>query len=255
MTAIQNIATLEKASLAEDVGQHSIPRSVALHLLPGILIGTVFFLLAPIVQGSGLPPVWALGIADLVVLVPFVFGLLYYEGYKRNGRLSLDGVVLYREPMPWWQYLIFVPLLLATAALIPLLAPVSKALFQELFSWWPAMYNLSPDPSVYSRSTLIATLLFQFLTIAIIAPITEEIYFRGYLLPRLSRFGFWAAPIHAILFALFHVWTPWLVIARAAALIPFTLIVQRKRNIYIAIIMHIIINVLDLTAGLILLLR
>jgi membrane protease YdiL (CAAX protease family) len=255
MTAIQNIATLEKASLAEDVGQHSIPRSVALHLLPGILIGTVFFLLAPIVQRRGLPPVWAHGLADLVVLVPFVFGLLYYEGYKRNGRLSLAGVVLYREPMPWWQYLIFVPLLLATAALIPLLAPVSKALFQELFSWWPAMYNLSPDLSVYSRSTLIATLLFQFLTIAMIIPITEEIYFRGYLLPRLSRFGLWAAPIHTILFALFHVWTPWLAVARMVALIPFTLIVQRKRNIYIAIIMHIIINVVDLTAGIMLLLR
>ena len=235
--------------------QHPLALSVLLHLLPGILIGTLFFLLAPIAQGGGLPPVWAHGIADLVVLVPFVFGLLYYEGYKRNGRLSLDGVVLYREPIPWWQYLIYVPLLLASSALILLLAPVSNTLFQELFAWWPAMYNLSPDLSVYSRSTLIATLIFQFLTIAIFAPITEEIYFRGYLLPRLSRFGFWAAPIHAILFALFHVWTPWLVVARAVGLIPFTMIVQRKRNIYIAIIMHMIINVLDLTAGVMLLLE
>jgi membrane protease YdiL (CAAX protease family) len=254
MTVTPNIATLEKTSLTEDLQSHSLPKSVVLHLLPGILIGAVFFLLAPIARLRGLPPVWAHGIADLVVLVPLVFGLLYYEGYKRNSRLSLDGVVLYREPIPWWQYLIYVPLLLAAGALIPLLAPVSNAIFQGLFSWWPAMYNLAPDLSVYSRSTLIATLLFQFLTIAMIAPITEEIYFRGYLLPRLSRFGFWAAPIHAILFALFHVWTPWLFVARTVALIPFTLIVQRKRNIYMAIIMHMIINVLDLTAGVVLLL-
>jgi membrane protease YdiL (CAAX protease family) len=225
-----------------------------LHLLPGILIGAIFFLLAPIAQRNGLPPVWAHGIADLVVLVPFVFGLLYYEGYKKNGRLSLEGVVLYREPIPWWQYLIFVPLLLAAGALIPLLEPVSNTIFQELFSWWPAMYNLLPDLSLYSRSILVSTLIFQFLVIAIIAPITEEIYFRGYLLPRLSRFGFWAAPIHAALFALFHVWTPWLAVARAVGLIPFTLIVQWKRNIYIAIIMHIIINLLDLTTGVMLLL-
>ncbi len=234
--------------------QHPLPLSIVLHLLPGILIGATFFLLAPIAQRNGLPPVWAHGIADLVILVPFAFGLLYYEGYKKNGRLSLDGVVLYREPIPWWQYLIFVPLLLAAGALIPLLAPVSNTIFQELFSWWPAMYNLSPDWSSYSRSILVATLIFQFLIIAIIAPITEEIYFRGYLLPRLSRFGFWAAPIHAILFALFHVWTPWLAVARVVGLIPFTLIVQRKRNIYIAIIMHIIINVLDLPTGVMLLL-
>src|SRR5512145_2163038 len=92
MTATHNIATLEKTSLTDDAEPHSIPKSVALHLLPGILIGTVFFLLAPLAQRSGLPPVWAHGIADLVVLVPFVFGLLYYQGYKRNGRLSLDGV-------------------------------------------------------------------------------------------------------------------------------------------------------------------
>lgn len=234
--------------------QHPLSLSIVLHLLPGILIGAIFFLLAPIVQRNGLPSIWAHGIADLVTLVPFVFGLLYYEGYKKNGRLSLDGVVLYREPIPWWQYLIFVPLLLAAGALIPLLEPVSNKIFQELFSWWPAVYNLLPDLSLYSRSTLVSTLIFQFVVIAIIAPITEEIYFRGYLLPRLSRFGFWAAPIHAILFALFHVWTPWLAVARVVGLIPFTLIVQRKRNIYIAIIMHIIINMLDLTTGVMLLL-
>ena len=234
--------------------QHPLPLSIVLHLLPGILIGATFFLLAPIVQRNGLPPIWAHGIADLVTLVPFVFGLLYYEGYKKNGWLSLDGVVLYREPIPLWQYLIFVPLLLVAGALIPLLEPVSNTIFQELFYWWPAMYNLLPDLSLYSRSTLVATLIFQFLVIAIIAPITEEIYFRGYLLPRLSHFGFWAAPIHATLFALFHVWTPWLAVARAVGLIPFTLIVQRKRNIYIAIIMHIIINTLDLTTGVMLLL-
>ncbi|HMD80247.1 MAG TPA: CPBP family intramembrane glutamic endopeptidase [Anaerolineales bacterium] len=234
--------------------QHPLSLSIVLHLLPGILIGAIFFLLAPIAQRNGLPPVWAHGIADLVVLVPFVFGLLYYEGYKKNGRLSLEGVVLYREPIPWWQYLIFVPLLLAAGALIPLLEPVSNTIFQELFSWWPAMYNLLPDLSLYSRPILVSTLIFQFLVIAIIAPITEEIYFRGYLLPRLSRFGFWAAPIHAALFALFHVWTPWLAVARAVGLIPFTLIVQWKRNIYIAIIMHIIINLLDLTTGVMLLL-
>ena len=234
--------------------QHSLPRSIVLHLLPGILTGAAFFLLAPIAQRNGLPSVWAHGIADLLVLLPLIYGLLLYEGYKRNGRWSLEGIVLYRERISGWQYPVFVFLLLLTGALIPLLAPVSNAIYQGLFSWWPAMYNLSPDLSVYSRSTLIATLIFQFLTIALIVPITEEIYFRGYLLPRLSRFGFWAAPIHAILFALFHVWTPWLVVARVVGLIPFTLIVQRKRNIYIAIIMHIIINVMDLPAGVMLLL-
>src|SRR5687768_263743 len=82
--------------------QHSLPRSIALHLLPGILIGVAFFLIAPITQRNGLPALWALGIADLLVFLPFIYGLLFYESYKRNGRLSLNGVVLYRERIPWW---------------------------------------------------------------------------------------------------------------------------------------------------------
>lgn len=38
----------------------------------------------------------------------------------------------------------------------------------------------------------------------------------------------WLLAMHAILFALFHVWPPWLAVARAVALIPFTLIVQQN---------------------------
>src|SRR5688572_20665613 len=97
------------ATLMVNPEQHSLPRSIALHLLPGILTGAAFFLIAPITQRNGLPSLWAVGIADLLVILPFIYGLLFYEGYKRNGRLSLDGVVLYRERIPWWQCLVFVP--------------------------------------------------------------------------------------------------------------------------------------------------
>lgn len=62
-----------------------------LHLLPGILIAVVFFASAPLAQQWRLPPFMAQCFADLVVLVPGGLGYLYYQGYRRNGRLSLDG--------------------------------------------------------------------------------------------------------------------------------------------------------------------
>jgi len=234
--------------------QHSLPRSIALHLLPGILTGTAFFLLAPIAQRSGLPSLLAHGFADLFVILPFIYGVLFYEGYKMNGRLSLDGVVLYRERIPWWQYLVFVSVVIASAGIVPLLAPVSNFISDNLFSWWPAMYNLSYDLRGYTQSIITATLLFNLLVVAILAPIAEELYFRGYLLPRLSRFGFWAVPIHTTLFGLFHVWTPWMAVARAVGLAPFAYITQRKRNIYIGIIAHVLANVLDVVTGVMLVL-
>jgi membrane protease YdiL (CAAX protease family) len=34
----------------------------------------------------------------------------------------------------------------------------------------------------------------------------EELYFRGYLLPRISRFEIWAPLLGGIFFGLYHVW-------------------------------------------------
>src|SRR5215207_6342300 len=91
--------------------QDSIPRSIVLHLLPGILIGAIFFASAPVVHQLGFPPFIALCLADMVVVFPLVLGYLLYLGHKKNGRVSLDGVVLYRDPMPRRQFLMLVPLL------------------------------------------------------------------------------------------------------------------------------------------------
>ena len=234
--------------------QHPLSLSIVLHLLPGLLTGAALFLLAPITQRNGLPSLWAHGIADLIMILPFIFGLLFYIGYKRNGSLSLDGVVLYRERIPWWQYMIFVPVVFFSTVIVPLLATVSNFIFDKLFSWWPAIYDLSFDLRGYSPSIITATFIFNFLIIGLLVPIAEEIYFRGYLLPRLSRFGFWAVPIHTILFGLFHVWTPWMAVARAIGVIPLAYITQRKQNIYIGIIVHILINTLDVVMGIMLVL-
>jgi hypothetical protein len=87
------------------------------------------------------------------------------------------------------------------------------------------------------------------LVIVFIAPIIEEVYFRGYLLPRLSRFGFWAPVIHSALFALFHFWTPWLVVARVLSFLPIAYAVQWKRNIYIGMIAHVLGNSVDAVTG------
>jgi membrane protease YdiL (CAAX protease family) len=235
--------------------QHPLSLSIVLHLLPGILIGLVFFLIGPFIQSKNFPPFIAQCIADFVVLTPFVLGILFYQGYKKNGRLSLKGIVLYREKISLWSYLLFVPIVLIASGLIPLLAPVSNFIYARLFSWWPPTYNLATDLSAYTRSTLIISYLVNFLVISLLAPILEELYFRGFLLPRLSRFGPWAVPIQSVLFAFFHFWTPWMVVARAVGLLPLIYVAQKRQNIYIGMIAHILANTLDVVAGVMFILK
>lgn len=252
---VSSASPTNTSAVSVGMEQHPLALSIVLHLLPGILIGLAFFLIGPFIQSRNLPPFVAQSIADLVVLTPFVLGFLFYQGYKRNDRLSLNGIVLCREKISLWSYLLYVPIVLVASGLIPVLAPVSNSIFARLFSWWPATYNLAADLSAFTRSTLIFSYVVNFLVISLVAPILEELYFRGFLLPRLSRFGVWAVPIHSVLFALFHVWTPWMVVARAIGLLPFIYVAQKKQNIYIGMIAHILANTLDVVAGVIFILK
>jgi inner membrane protein involved in colicin E2 resistance len=86
------------------VEQHSLVQSIVLHLLPGVLILLFYIITAPLAEKLGFPSGTALFVAIGVVLIPFELGYLLYQGRKRNGTLSLKGIVLFREPMPWWQY-------------------------------------------------------------------------------------------------------------------------------------------------------
>jgi uncharacterized protein len=76
----------------------------------------------------------------------------------------------------------------------------------------------------------------------ILGPLVEELYFRGYLLPRLHRFGIWAPLINVSLFATYHLWKPWDVLTLIVILLPMGYAVWRTRDIRIGIAVHIGLN-------------
>ena len=73
-------------------------------------------------------------------------------------------------------------------------------------------------------------------------PVVEELYFRGYLLPRISRLRGWAAVFNVLLFSLYHFFTPWQNPARILAMLPASYVVLRKKNIYLGMIPHCLLN-------------
>ena len=83
----------------------------------------------------------------------------------------------------------------------------------------------------------------------IVAPVVEELYFRGYLLPRMpQRLGRWRAPTHAVLFAAYHLWSPWLIPTRVLAILPLAYIAVRTRDVRIGVVTHVVLNATDLVA-------
>jgi hypothetical protein len=239
------------------VEQHTLGRSVVLHLFPGILIAIFFAITGPLVVAAGYPAIVALLLAILFVMIPVELGYLIYQGRKMHDTNSLEGVVVYREPIPIWQYFVLVvPMLLWAGLMFIVSAPLDGLLSDALFGWLPDWYffaNFTENISDYSSSALIVTVVLSLVLNGIAGPIVEEMYFRGYLLPRISRFGRWAPVINTLLFSIYHFWSPWQILTRIISVLPWVSAVYWKRNIYVGMLTHVLLNSVGvlLTAGLI----
>ena len=79
-----------------------------------------------------------------------------------------------------------------------------------------------------------------------LAPMVEELYFRGYLLPRMK--GKFAILFQSFLFAAYHFFSPWMIIAITLGFLPI-LFGVKKKNIYVGIIAHILCNSVGFVTG------
>ncbi len=231
---------------AEATEQFSVGKSLALHVLPGLLIGALFMVSAPLAMQMGFPPLFAMVTAGILVGLIFQLWHLLSEGRMRNSKWSLQGIVLYREPMPLWQYFVWIPLFTILAFIINgVTSPIGAALLNAL-PWLPAWFEMR-DLSMlasYSRPALLVTFALYLLLNGIAAPIIEEWYFRGYLMPRLSRVGRWTALIEVALFTVYHIWQPYYWITQFFSMLPIVAAVWWKRNVKLGIAVHMTLNII-----------
>ena len=240
-----NVEAQSASEIQMRVHESSAAQTLLYHLLPGLFITSVFIAVAAVTRGKGWPASLALLVTWLAMGIPLELGILLYQGRRKNGRTSLASIILYREPLSFREYAWLVPTLLVwTAVVSTLLVPLSDALHRTLFAWWPDWLMLStfvPNINHYSRQVVWAVVIFSFvLNIAI--PFIEELYFRGFLLPRMARWGWWAPLVSTVLFSLYHFWLPWENPLRVIALLPVVYAVQWKRNVYLSIAVHSLLN-------------
>jgi uncharacterized protein len=133
----------------------------------------------------------ALLLAVAVALVPLEIGHLLVQGKRLNGRWSLEGIVLYRRDWRGWRYLLTVSgLCILSITGFELSAPLDRFWQQVAFSWLPTWFVFSDvrQYAQFTRSLLTIVFSARLLLDGFLLPIVEELYFRGYLLPRMSRF-------------------------------------------------------------------
>lgn len=197
-----------------------------------------------VIEGAGYPPIAALLMAVAVAIIPIEIGTLLIA--RRGAKARSETLVPYRERLPWRSAAWLVPVLLLAAVFgSVLLTPVDAALLNHVFGGLPKWFQLPIDAShadAYSRSAWIITLAAYMLLNGLAGPIVEELYFRGWLLPRMERFGRWAPLLNAGLFSLYHFWLPWGFLSRVASVAPYIYAVRWRRNIYLGIAVHVLLN-------------
>jgi membrane protease YdiL (CAAX protease family) len=232
----------------EENGQIKIsgPLLVALHLVPGLIFAGVFFALSRLFIRWGLTGYLALLVAIPVCLVPVEIGVMLLWGARTGGRNSLLETIGYRQRGTAVDYLV-VPLFLFIfwSVLSIAVAPVSLYLETHLSVWLPAWATQASliDGFASSNSTQQSiTLGLAVILSGFVAPVVEELYFRGFLLPRMEQWG-WAAPVvNSLLFAAYHFYFPGNVLGIFLAFVPISYVVVARKNWRIGVVVHCLFN-------------
>lgn len=224
-------------------------RLIINHFYIGVFI-TLFYLWAgPRFIQSGLPGLSVLLMAELLVLAPLVTIHLWWSARSSTGRLSFGALIPFQEKTSTKAFLIWTlgGLLACVVIYIPLY-PLGQYLRDSLFSWLPEWYfNPSfgvKDPAILGKVFLAGILIDGF-----VGPITEEFFFRGYLLPRMAHLKKWAPILNGALFGLYHFWQPHNLLALMGVGIVLSYVVWKTKNVYTGMAIHVILNVLGSLGG------
>jgi|OpeIllAssembly_1097287.scaffolds.fasta_scaffold252742_2 hypothetical protein len=223
-------------------GKISGPLLIVLSLLPGLIFGGFFLFLSSVFIKHGLTGYLALLVSIPVCLAPIELGIMLFWSTRFTESRSLSQAIVYRRKGTVDEY-IGLPLLLFLGILLLSIAvgPISQYLAAHLRFWlpvWATQEALIADLASSSPAQRSIALGLGVLLSGFVAPLVEELYNRGFLLPRMEHWG-WAAPVlNSLLFALQHFYFPENVPGIFVAFIPISYTVMVKKNWRIGFVVH-----------------
>lgn len=228
----------------EPIKQFNMLQIILLHLLPGIpILLLALFFSSPFI-GIEFPFILSLFLAIAIGLVPTQLSILLF--IAKHSRKEVKEIILNTKTTSIFQMVLWVFILLTINGLAFAFIPQLEQPLRILFAWIPDWARLSIE-AVKSQPELVwPTIILGLLMNGLLGPIVEELYFRGFLLPRMGKLGRCAPAVNAALFSLYHLFSPWEFFTRIVAVLPYAYIVWRKKDLRIGILVHCLGNTLGL---------
>lgn len=224
----------------------SLPKLLFFVFAPAIGYLISFIILSNLLIDT-IPPYLSCLLGIILVMVPFQLGCILITSKKEYGHYSLKSALVFTKKIPKARFITSIVFSIVWASVVfSLLQNIEHGfMFRTVFKFVPDYYKLGDFPNQINsypvhilKITAVAALLLN----GIVAPVIEELYFRGLLLPRISQYGKLAPLIITILFSFYHLFSPWENITRIIAMFPYNYLVWKNQNIFIGIITHCIIN-------------
>lgn len=220
-------------------------------LLLRIFVPTIVLSLSYLLLGHfcNIPYILLFCILGTVILAPMELGMILSASKKEYGKYSLKSAFDEQEKLALWKIVLIAFAFLGVAGLLSaFVAPLENQIFAQMrtallnglptgFDWTNYEYIKS-----FSKPTLILTCVYYGIFNVLIGPITEELFFRGYLASHYKKQGLFVPILITVLFSLYHFWLPFHNVFRILAFSPVAYVAYKKKNIYISIWFHCMCN-------------
>ncbi len=220
-------------------------------LLFRIFAPTIVLTLSYLVWGHfcNIPHILLFCILGTFTLVPIELGWIVTASKKEYGTYSLKSAFAGQEKIAIWKVFVIALVFFGVAGLLSaFVAPIENQIFSAVRSQVLRNFPIGFDWTNYeyvksfSKPILIFTCVYYGIFNVFIGPITEELFFRGYLTSHYKKQSWFTPILIAVLFSLYHFWLPFNNVFRIFAFAPVAYVAYRKKNIYISICFHCLCN-------------
>ncbi len=202
-----------------------------------------------------IPHILLFCILGTFILVPIELGMIFSASKKEYGTASLKSAFADYEKIAVWKVLIISSVFFGIAGLLSaFIAPVENQFFAEIrsnvlhnlptgFDWTNYGYIKS-----FPRPVLVLTCIYYAGFNVFVGPITEELFFRGYLTSHYNKQNSFTPILIAVLFSLYHFWLPFNNIFRILVFAPVAYVAYKKKNLYISVCFHCLCNLFSVVS-------
>lgn len=228
-------------------------KGLILRIFPPTIVLSLSYLLLG--NFCNIPHILLFCILGTVTLVPIELGIILSASKRENGAYSLKSAFVGQENLPLWKVLIIAFVFFGVAGLLSaFVAPLENQFFAQMratllnglpigFDWTKYEYIKS-----FSKPILILTCIYYGFFNVLIAPITEELFFRGYLTSHYKKQSSFLPILIAVLFSLYHFWLPFNNVFRILVFAPVAYVTYKKKNLYISICFHCLCNLFSVVS-------